>query len=192
MVVALVAVIATGLSVNYSGIRKKASEQIVLKDMVLVRDAFKVFYSDNYNQIRKLKGKDSEGNLLDYFQDYGLWGLLQRKVDSFEFRSFDSLSGEGWCGPYIENSARDEKEIEGNIYPQPTDLNNNRYELLKVEFSDSMTDYRRLLLVFTTDGILDLDTESARKRIDLKTGKVAFSGNENDFTVELLNLDQYN
>ncbi len=189
VVVSLVALIATGVTVTYSGVRNKATKQMTLKDMNSVREAFKVFYSDNYKQIQTIKGRSGTGDFLDYFQDYGLWGLFQKKAKAFDFEAFNPLSGNGWGGPYIEGSARIDKDVDGYGYPQPSDLGKNAYEVLKVEFSDSGTNYKRLLLVSTSDGTLDLTANSAENRINLQTGEVGFEGNGNDLTIELLNLD---
>lgn len=191
VVVSLIAVIAGGLSVSYSGVREKATKQMMLKEMHMVRDAFKLFYADNYKQVQTLKGLSGSGSFLNFFEDYGLWGLLQRKVDSIEFDELNPLFGTGWCGPYLAHAGRKIKEIAGTAFPQPTDLNGHSYALLNVSFTDSKGKrYKRLLLVATVDGRLDLTADSAERRIVPATGAVSFeSADSNDLTVELLNLD---
>ncbi len=194
VVVAIVAVVGAGVAVTYGhDLVTRARRQVTVREMGGIRDAFARFYADC--QPRLLAGlhapKDSEifpsGDFLgtfrsgdtpttgdrtygmvEFYERYGLWPLLQPSVseddtrledaDFVVFGGFDPVTGEGWQGPYLSAGTVAAQtgdfygESSGVVLPQPATRHEGLYRVVYYEHCNDADDlaepvYRRLFLV---------------------------------------------
>lgn len=197
VVVAIVAVVGAGVAVTYGhDLVTRARRQVTVREMGGIRDAFARFYADC--QPRLLEGLTTPGGtalpnafrsgtyavdtvsgtmaagdrlygMLEFFERFGLWPLLQPSVtdgegerleaDTFAvFGGFDPVTGEGWQGPYL--SAGTVAAQTGDFYgwssdvvlPQPATRHEGLYRVVYYEHCENESDpaepvYRRLFLV---------------------------------------------
>lgn len=144
MVIAIIAVVGAGVAVTYGrNVVVQARRQTTLHEMGQLRDAFARFHADNAPRLlaglhapapydseifpsddflgtfesgdRPAKDDRTYG-MIEFFERYGLWPLLQPSVseddtrlEDDEFVVFgdpDPLTGEGWQGPYADAPSR--------------------------------------------------------------------------------------
>jgi prepilin-type N-terminal cleavage/methylation domain-containing protein len=205
VVVAIVAVIGSGIAVTYTGLQEDAKAKMTLYEMKEIKDAFTRFYDDNYLELNKPIVNHAggiESDKMAYFETYGLWPLLKHKIEitgnpDMEFSKYDPLKGYGWNGPYVENIKLYEgKTITQGVYnfPQINDKYSDYYRIVKLEHAVGAKTYKRLLLVCTQDGTLDIENGNydggGTNRIDFNTGAIKLTDSANDdIVVELLNED---
>ncbi len=142
VVIAIVAVVGAGVAVTYGrDVVDNARRRMTLHEMGQIRDAFARFHADNAPRllaglhapndndvfpssafIATFTGSDvpAEGDrtygMIEFFERYGLWPLLQPSVseddtrlEDDEFIVFDEPStrtDEGWMGPYANPAGR--------------------------------------------------------------------------------------
>ena len=141
VVIAIVAVVGAGVAVTYGrSVVVQARRQTTLHEMGQIRDAFARFHADNaprllaglhaprdYGDVfpsaafrATFREPPAEGDrtygMLEFYERYGLWPLLQPSVseddtrlEDDEFVVFgdpDPLTGEGWQGPYADAPSR--------------------------------------------------------------------------------------
>lgn len=202
VVIAIVAVVGAGVAVTYGReTLVRARRQMTLAEMGRIRDAFARFHADNAPRL--LSGvhapNDSEVfpssdfrltfsggdrpdagdrtyGMLEFYERYGLWPLLQPSVaedgDRLEDADFvvfgepDPLTGEGWQGPYADAPSRVACVAEGAygtltpagdgasdpVFPQIATRWDGFYRVLYLEHCEDEADltqpiYRRLFLV---------------------------------------------
>lgn len=201
VVIAIVAVIGAGVAVTYGRETvTRARRQMTLHEMGQLRDAFRQFHTDNAPRL--LQGvhapnastlfpssdfqatfsvtpdeDDRTYGMLEFYERYGLWALLQpsiaengQRLTDSEFLVFDDadpITGEGWQGPYADVSGRVACEAEGDygdltvvtgsstkaLFPQVlTRWDDGLYRVIYFEHCEDESDteepiYRRLLLV---------------------------------------------
>ena len=190
VVIAIVAVVGAGVAVTYGrGVVVQARRQMTLAEMGRIRDAFARFHADNAPRLLAglhaphdgeifpssdfvaTFGGDAPGagdrtyGMLEFYERYGLWPLLQPSVaedgerledaDFVVFGDPDPLTGEGWQGPYADAPSRVACVAEGD-YGTLTPADGTRwdgfYRVLYLEHCKDETDltqpiYRRLFLV---------------------------------------------
>ena len=201
VVIAIVAVVGAGVAVTYGrNVVVQARRQTTLHEMGQLRDAFARFHADNAPRL--LAGlhapnaseifpsgdflatftagdrpaeDDRTYGMIEFFERYGLWPLLQPSVSEGEdrledvdfvvFGDPDPLTGEGWQGPYADAPSRvacieedygtliraDEDENEP-LFPQIGTRWDGFYRVLYLEHCEDESDltqpiYRRLFLV---------------------------------------------
>lgn len=206
VVIAIVAVVGAGVAVTYGrNVVVQARRQTTLHEMGQLRDAFARFHADNAPRllaglhapddgeifpssdfVDTFRGEPpAEGDrtygMIEFFERYGLWPLLQPSVsengtrlEDDEFVVFgapDPLTGEGWQGPYADAPSRvacieieedygtlvraDEDEREP-LFPQIGTRWDGFYRVLYLEHCEKEADltqpiYRRLFLVCAED-----------------------------------------
>ena len=228
VVIAIVAVVGAGVAVTYGrDVVENARRRMTLHEMGQIRDAFARFHADNAPRllaglhapndnnaifpsaafIGTFTGGDqpAEGDrtygMVEFFERYGLWPLLQPSVSEDDTRLEDDefvvfgepsvRTGEGWLGPYANPTGRVACVADGAygaltpadegatapLFPQiATRYGANAfYRVLYLEHC-ALTGNRRLGV---DSGPLDLATGALRQR-DATRG-LTF--------VELLNLD---
>lgn len=154
VVLAILAVIATGIATTYG--RKNIDEskdKMSLHEMREIKTAFLQFEIDNCQRLRQefadhtgtelptaafeggfesghVDNDDLEG-LMEFYETYGLWFLLQQKISKVPaaaldldgdyafpiFADYDGLSSEGWNGPYIDAILREAWTFSGPGLP---------------------------------------------------------------------------
>lgn len=201
-VIAIVAVVGAGVAVTYGReTLVRARRQMTLAEMGRIRDAFARFHADNAPRL--LSGvhapNDSEVfpssdfrltfsggdrpdagdrtyGMLEFYERYGLWPLLQPSVaedgerledaDFVVFGDPDPLTGEGWQGPYADAPSRVACVADGAygtltpagdgargaVFPQIATRWGGFYRVLYLEHCEDEDDltqpiYRRLFLV---------------------------------------------
>ncbi len=202
VVIAIVAVVGAGVAVTYGrSVVVQARRQTTLHEMGQLRDAFARFHADNAPRL--LSGvhapNDSEVfpssdfrltfsggdrpvasdrtyGMLEFYERYGLWPLLQPSVsengerlenaDFVVFGDPDPLTGEGWQGPYADAPSRvaciegddygtlvrAEADATAPLFPQIGTRWDGFYRVLYLEHCEDEADltqpiYRRLFLV---------------------------------------------
>lgn len=202
VVIAIVAVVGAGVAVTYGReTLVRARRQMTLAEMGRIRDAFARFHADNAPRL--LSGvhapNDSEVfpssdfrltfsggdrpdagdrtyGMLEFYERYGLWPLLQPSVaedgerledaDFVVFGEPDPLTGEGWQGPYADAPSRVACVADGAygtltpagdgasdpVFPQIATRWGGFYRVLYLEHCKEEADltqpiYRRLFLV---------------------------------------------
>ena len=202
VVIAIVAVVGAGVAVTYGReTLVRARRQMTLAEMGRIRDAFARFHADNAPRL--LSGvhapNDSEVfpssdfrltfsggdrpdagdrtyGMLEFYERYGLWPLLQPSVaedgerledaDFVVFGEPDPLTGEGWQGPYADAPSRVACVADGAygtltpagdgasdpVFPQIATRWGGFYRVLYLEHCEDEADltqpiYRRLFLV---------------------------------------------
>lgn len=204
VVIAIIAVVGAGVAVTYGrNVVVQARRQTTLHEMGQLRDAFARFHADNaprllaglhaprdYGDVfpsaafrATFREPPAEGDrtygMVEFFERYGLWPLLQPSVseddtrlEDDEFVVFgdpDPLTGEGWQGPYADAPSRvacieedygtlvraDEDEREP-LFPQIGTRWDGFYRVLYLEHCEDEADltqpiYRRLFLVCAED-----------------------------------------
>ena len=206
VVIAIVAVVGAGVAVTYGrSVVVQARRQTTLHEMGQLRDAFARFHADNAprllaglhapndNEIfpsADFLGTFTSGDrpaeddrtygIIEFFERYGLWPLLQpsvsegddrlEDVDFVVFGAPDPLTGEGWQGPYADAPSRvacvaddaygtltpaGEGERDP-LFPQIGTRWDGFYRVLYLEHCEDEADltqpiYRRLFLVCAED-----------------------------------------
>ena len=142
VVIAIVAVVGAGVAVTYGrDVVDNARRRMTLHEMGRIRDAFARFHADNAPRLlaglhapddseafpsdafrgtfhggdRPTEGDRTYG-MIEFFERYGLWPLLQPSVsedgdrlenaDFIVFEGPSALTGEGWQGPYADAPGR--------------------------------------------------------------------------------------
>ena len=201
VVIAIVAVVGAGVAVVV-----QARRQTTLHEMGQLRDAFARFHADNAPRlltglhapndnseifpsndfIATFTGDDRPAEddrtygMVEFFERYGLWPLLQPSVseddtrledtDFVVFGDPDPLTGEGWQGPYADAPSRVACVAEGDygtltpaetgaadpLFPQIGTRWDGFYRVLYLEHCEDESDltqpiYRRLFLVCAED-----------------------------------------
>ena len=201
VVIAIVAVVGAGVAVTYGrNVVVQARRQTTLHEMGQLRDAFARFHADNaprlltglhapnaneifpssdfrstFNGDRPAEDDRTYG-MIEFFERYGLWPLLQPSVsedgdrlEDDEFVVFgapDPLTGEGWQGPYADAPSRvacvaDDaygtlvpagENPSDPVFPQIATRWDGFYRVLYLEHCEDESDltqpiYRRLFLV---------------------------------------------
>ena len=203
VVIAIVAVVGAGVAVTYGrNVVVQARRQTTLHEMGQLRDAFARFHADNAPRLlaglhapndnseifpsadflatftggdRPAEGDRTYG-MVEFFERYGLWPLLQPSVaedgerledaDFVVFGDPDPLTGEGWQGPYADAPSRVACVADGAygtlvpagenpsdpVFPQIATRWDGFYRVLYLEHCEEETDltqpvYRRLFLV---------------------------------------------
>lgn len=204
VVIAILAVVGAGVAVTYGrSIVVQARRQTTLHEMGQLRDAFARFHADNAPRL--LAGlhapndneifpsgdflatfrsdrpdeDDRTYGMIEFFERYGLWPLLQpsvsegddrlEDVDFVVFGDPDPLTGEGWQGPYADAPSRVAciedrygtlvRAGEGErdpLFPQIGTRWDGFYRVLYLEHCEDEADltqpiYRRLFLVCAED-----------------------------------------
>ena len=199
VVIAIVAVVGAGVAVTYGrNVVVQARRQTTLHEMGQLRDAFARFHADNAPRL--LAGlhapddpkifpsadflgtfksgeppaeDDRTYGMIEFFERYGLWPLLQPSVseddtrlEDDEFVVFgdpDPLTGEGWQGPYADAPSRVACVADGaygTLVPAGENPSDTRwggfYRVLYLEHCENEADltqpiYRRLFLVCAED-----------------------------------------
>lgn len=201
VVITILAVVGAGVAVTYGrSVVIQARRQTTLHEMGQLRDAFARFHADNAprllaglhapndNEIfpsgdflatfrsgERPAEDDRTYGMLEFFERYGLWPLLQpsvsedgerlEDVDFIVFGDPDPLTGEGWKGPYAdapsrvacieENYGTLVRAGEGEndpLFPQIGTRWDGFYRVLYLEHCEDEADltqpiYRRLFLV---------------------------------------------
>ncbi len=205
VVIAILAVVGAGVAVTYGrNVVVQARRQTTLHEMGQLRDAFARFHADNAprllaglhapapndNEIfpsaafrATFREPPAEGDrtygMIEFFERYGLWPLLQpsvsedgERLEDVDFIVFDDpspLTGEGWKGPYAdapsrvacieENYGTLVRAGEGEndpLFPQIGTRWDGFYRVLYLEHCENEADltqpiYRRLFLVCAED-----------------------------------------
>ena len=205
VVIAIVAVVGAGVAVTYGrSVVVQARRQTTLHEMGQIRDAFARFHADNaprllaglhaprdYGDVfpsaafrATFREPPAEGDrtygMLEFYERYGLWPLLQPSVseddtrlEDDEFVVFgdpDPLTGEGWQGPYADAPSRvacvaddaygtltpAEADATAPLFPQIGTRWDGFYRVLYLEHCEDEADltqpiYRRLFLVCAED-----------------------------------------
>ena len=205
VVIAIVAVVGAGVAVTYGrSVVVQARRQTTLHEMGQLRDAFARFHADNAPRLlaglhapndaeifpsaeflATFRGDrpaedDRTYGMLEFFERYGLWPLLQpsvsedgerlENVDFVVFGAPDPLTGEGWQGPYANAPSRVACVAEGDygtltpaetgatdpLFPQIGTRWDGFYRVLYLEHCEDEADltqpiYRRLFLVCAED-----------------------------------------
>lgn len=205
VVIAILAVVGAGVAVTYGrSVVVQARRQTTLHEMGQLRDAFARFHADNaprllaglhapryYGDVfpsaafrATFREPPAEGDrtygMVEFFERYGLWPLLQpsvsegddrlEDVDFVVFGDPDPLTGEGWQGPYADAPSRVACVAEGDygtltpaetgatapLFPQIGTRWDGFYRVLYLEHCEDETDltqpiYRRLFLVCAED-----------------------------------------
>ena len=203
VVIAIVAVVGAGVAVTYGrSVVVQARRQTTLHEMGQLRDAFARFHADNAPRLLaglhapnddeifpssdfrltfsggdRPVADDRTYGMIEFFERYGLWPLLQpsvsengerlENVDFIVFGDPDPLTGEGWQGPYADAPSR-VACIEGDaaygtltpagenpsdpVFPQIATRWGGFYRVLYLEHCEDEADltqpiYRRLFLV---------------------------------------------
>ena len=205
VVIAIVAVVGAGVAVTYGrSVVVQARRQTTLHEMGQLRDAFARFHADNAPRL--LAGlhapnaseifpsgdfldtfggdepdeDDRTYGMIEFFERYGLWPLLQPSVSEDDMRLKDDefvvfgapspLTGEGWQGPYADAPSRVACVAEGDygtltpaetgatdpLFPQIGTRWDGFYRVLYLEHCENEADltqpiYRRLFLVCAED-----------------------------------------
>ena len=202
VVIAIVAVVGAGVAVTYGrNVVDDARRRMTLHEMGQIRDAFARFHADNAPRllaglhapndndvfpssafIATFTGSDvpvagdRTYGMLEFYERYGLWPLLQPSVseddtrlEDDEFVVFgdpDPLTGEGWQGPYADAPSRVACVADGAygtlvpagenpsdpVFPQIATRWGGFYRVLYLEHCEDEADltqpiYRRLFLV---------------------------------------------
>ena len=142
VVIAIVAVVGAGVAVTYGrDVVDDARRRMTLHEMGQIRDAFARFHADNAPRLlaglhapddseafpsaaflgtfhggdRPTEGDRTYG-MIEFFERYGLWPLLQPSVSEDDTRLEDDefvvfgepsvRTGEGWLGPYANPTGR--------------------------------------------------------------------------------------
>ena len=200
VVIAIVAVVGAGVAVTYGrDVVVQARRQMTLAEMGRIRDAFARFHADNAPRLlaglhapddaeafpsaafrATFREPPAEGDrtygMVEFFERYGLWPLLQPSVaedgerledaDFVVFGDPDPLTGEGWQGPYADAPSRVACVADGAygtlvpagenpsdpVFPQIATRWDGFYRVLYLEHCEEETDltqpvYRRLFLV---------------------------------------------
>ena len=206
VVIAILAVVGAGVAVTYGrNVVVQARRQTTLHEMGQLRDAFARFHADNAPRLlsgvhapndsevfpssdfrltfsggdRPVAGDRTYG-MLEFYERYGLWPLLQPSVseddtrlEDDEFVVFgdpDPLTGEGWQGPYADAPSRVACVADGAygtlvpagdgerdpLFPQIGTRWDGFYRVLYLEHCEDEADltqpiYRRLFLVCAED-----------------------------------------
>ncbi|HIV09518.1 MAG TPA: prepilin-type N-terminal cleavage/methylation domain-containing protein [Candidatus Spyradenecus faecavium] len=205
VVIAIVAVVGAGVAVTYGrNVVVQARRQTTLHEMGQLRDAFARFHADNAPRllaglhaphdnkifpssdfIATFTGDrpaedDRTYGMIEFFERYGLWPLLQpsvsedgdrlENVDFIVFGDPDPLTGEGWQGPYADAPSRvacvagrdygtltpAEADATAPLFPQIGTRWDGFYRVLYLEHRENEADltqpiYRRLFLVCAED-----------------------------------------
>ena len=142
VVIAIVAVVGAGVAVTYGrDVVENARRRLTLHEMGQIRDAFARFHADNAPRLlaglhapndaeifpsadflATFTGGDRPAEddrtygMVEFFERYGLWPLLQPSVSEDDTRLEDTdfvvfgapspLTGEGWQGPYADAPSR--------------------------------------------------------------------------------------
>ena len=148
-VIAIVAVVGAGVAVTYGrDVVDDARRRLTLHEMGQIRDAFARFHADNAPRLlaglhapddakafpsaafrATFREPPAEGDrtygMVEFFERYGLWPLLQPSVSEDDTRLEDAdfvvfgepsaRTGEGWMGPYA-NPARRVACVAGRDY----------------------------------------------------------------------------
>ena len=201
VVIAIVAVVGAGVAVTYGrGVVVQARRQMTLAEMGRIRDAFARFHADNAPRLLAGLHAPHDGEIfpssdfvatfggdvpavgdrtygmLEFYERYGLWPLLQpsvaedgERLDDADFVVFgepDPLTGEGWQGPYADAPSRVACVVDGAygtlvpagenprdpVFPQIATRWDGLYRVLYLEHCEDEADpaqpiYRRLFLV---------------------------------------------
>ena len=200
VVIAIVAVVGAGVAVTYGrDVVVQARRQMTLAEMGRIRDAFARFHADNAPRLlaglhapddaeafpsaafrATFREPPAEGDrtygMVEFFERYGLWPLLQPSVseddtrledaDFVVFGDPDPLTGEGWQGPYADAPSRvacvadaaygtltpAEADATAPLFPQIATRWGGFYRVLYLEHCEDEADltqpiYRRLFLV---------------------------------------------
>lgn len=206
VVIAIVAVVGAGVAVTYGrSVVVQARRQTTLHEMGQLRDAFARFHADNAPRLlaglhapndaeifpsadflATFTGGDRPAEddrtygMVEFFERYGLWPLLQPTVSEDDTRLEDTdfvvfgapspLTGEGWQGPYADAPSRVACVAEGDygtltpaetgatdpLFPQIGTRWDGFYRVLYLEHCEDEADltqpiYRRLFLVCAED-----------------------------------------
>ena len=206
VVIAIVAVVGAGVAVTYGrSVVVQARRQTTLHEMGQLRDAFARFHADNAPRLlaglhapndaeifpsaeflATFTGGDRPAEddrtygMVEFFERYGLWPLLQPSVSEDDTRLEDTdfvvfgapspLTGEGWQGPYADAPSRVACVAEGDygtltpaetgatdpLFPQIGTRWDGFYRVLYLEHCEDEADltqpiYRRLFLVCAED-----------------------------------------
>lgn len=204
VVIAIVAVIGTGVAVTYGRETvERARRQMTIHEAGQLRSAFQRFHADNAPRLlqgvhepnasalfpssdfiatfsEKPDSDDRTYGMLEFYERYGLWALLQpavaangERLDDSDFVYFgdaDPLTGEGWQGPYADAATRVACVANGDygdliattdtsdpIFPQVgTRFDDGFFHVVYFEHCEDESDtsepiYRRLLLVAAED-----------------------------------------
>lgn len=140
VVIAIVAVVGAGVAVTYGrDVVDDARRRLTLHEMGQIRDAFARFHADNAPRLlaglhapndgdvfpsaafrATFREPPAEGDrtygMVEFFERYGLWPLLQPSVSEDDTRLEDAdfvvfgepsaRTGEGWMGPYANPAGR--------------------------------------------------------------------------------------